>query len=92
MSTVGQVQDTGSAFAIATGSLIDGRGGAPVPDAIIRVEGGRITAVGPAGAFGALDVPVRDFRRFLSRLAEVEAGALAEPLKTLRRRGVGAIT
>ena len=63
MSTVGQVHDTGSAFAIAAGSLIDGRGGAPVPDAIVRVEGGRITAVGPAGAFGALDVPVRDFRR-----------------------------
>jgi len=36
--------------------------------------------------------PVRDFRRFLSRLAEVEAGALAEPLKTLRTQGVGAIT
>lgn len=36
--------------------------------------------------------PVRDFRRFLSRLAEVEAGALAEPLKTLHEQGVGAIT
>lgn len=36
--------------------------------------------------------PVRDFRRFFSRLAEVEAGALAEPLRTLRQRGVGAIT
>lgn len=36
--------------------------------------------------------PVRDYRRFLSRLAEVEAGALAEPLKTLRGHGVGAIT
>ena len=63
MSTVGQAHDAGSAFAIAAGSLIDGRGGAPVPDAIVRVEGGRITAAGPAGAFGALDVPVRDFRR-----------------------------
>lgn len=36
--------------------------------------------------------PLRDFRRFLSRLSEVEAGALAEPLKTLHLHGVGAIT
>jgi imidazolonepropionase-like amidohydrolase len=63
VSTAGQGHDVGSAFAIAAGSVIDGRGGAPVTDAIVRVEGGRITAVGPAGAFGALDVPVRDFRR-----------------------------
>jgi imidazolonepropionase-like amidohydrolase len=55
--------DAGAPFAIAAGSLIDGRGGPPVADAIVRVESGRITAVGPAGAVGALDVPVRDFRR-----------------------------
>ena len=60
---LGQGDDAGAAFAIAAGSLIDGRGGPPAADVIVRVEGGRITAVGPAGAFGALDVPVRDFRR-----------------------------
>jgi imidazolonepropionase-like amidohydrolase len=43
--------------------LIDGRGGAPVANVIVRVEAGRIAAVGPAGAFGAPDVPVLDFRR-----------------------------
>ncbi|HEY6725715.1 MAG TPA: homoserine kinase [Polyangiaceae bacterium] len=36
--------------------------------------------------------PGRDYRRFLSRLAEVEAGALAKPLRTLHGRGLGAIT
>lgn len=36
--------------------------------------------------------PGRDYRRFLSRLADVEAGALVEPLKGLHQHGVGAIT
>lgn len=36
--------------------------------------------------------PGRDFRRFLSRLSELEAGALADLLETLRQGGVGAIT
>jgi imidazolonepropionase-like amidohydrolase len=53
----------GSPFALAVGLLIDGRGGAPAADVIVRVEAGRIAAVGPAGAFGAPDVPVLDFRR-----------------------------
>ncbi|HEX2501786.1 MAG TPA: amidohydrolase family protein [Methylomirabilota bacterium] len=53
----------GLPFALAVGLLIDGRGGAPAADVIVRVEAGRIAAVGPAGAFGAPDVPVLDFRR-----------------------------
>jgi homoserine kinase type II len=58
--------------------------------ACLRFATTRMTDYSLRTAPGA--TPVRDFRRFLSRLAEVEAGALAEPLKTLRRRGVGAIT
>ena len=58
--------------------------------ACLRFATTRMTDYSLRTAPGA--TPVRDFRRFLSRLAEVEAGALAEPLNTLRRRGVGAIT
>jgi imidazolonepropionase-like amidohydrolase len=36
--------------AIVGGTLIDGNGGAPIPDAVVLVEGARITAVGPRGA------------------------------------------
>ena len=59
-----------------------------VPDAAAATT--RMTDYSLRTAPGA--TPVRDFRRFLSRLAEVKGGALAEPLNTLRRRGVGAIT
>jgi imidazolonepropionase-like amidohydrolase len=69
--------DAGSPFAIAAGLLIDGRGGAPVADAIVRVEAGRIAAVGPAGGGGAPDVPVLDFRRqvLMPGLIDVHAHA-----------------
>jgi len=39
-----------TALAMRVGTLIDGRGGPPVRDAVVRVDGGRIVAVGPAGA------------------------------------------
>jgi len=47
--------DTSGVIAIRAGRLIDGRGGAPVPNAVILVRGERIQAVGanlavPAGA------------------------------------------
>ena len=38
-----------TALIIQGGTLIDGNGGAPVPNSVIRVEGNRITAVGRAG-------------------------------------------
>ena len=34
------------------GRLIDGRGGAPIEDAVIRIDGARIGRVGPAAALG----------------------------------------
>jgi imidazolonepropionase-like amidohydrolase len=37
---------------LRVGLLIDGNGGAPVPDAIVQIEDGRITAVGRAEEFG----------------------------------------
>ena len=45
----------GSAFsgALRVGALIDGNGGQPVRDAILRIDNGRIDAVGPAADFGA---------------------------------------
>jgi len=58
--------------------------------ACLRFATTRMTDYSLRAAPGA--APVRDFRRFLSRLAEVEAGALAQPLKTLHPNGVGAIT
>src|SRR2546426_6468615 len=36
--------------AIVGGTLIDGNGGAPIADAVVLVEGARITAAGPRGA------------------------------------------
>jgi imidazolonepropionase-like amidohydrolase len=35
--------------ALVGGTVIDGNGGAPTPDAIVLIGGGRITAVGPRG-------------------------------------------
>ncbi len=43
-----QAQD--SPIAIVGGTLIDGTGGAPIPDAVILISGKRITSVGPADA------------------------------------------
>ena len=50
-----RIADTSAVIAIKAGRLIDGRGGAPVPNAVILVRGERIQAVGanlavPAGA------------------------------------------
>ena len=42
----------GGNFALRVGSLIDGNGEAPIRDAIVHVEDGRITAVGRAEEFG----------------------------------------
>ena len=54
---------TPAAFHLRAGALIDGHGGAPVMDAGVRVERGRITAVGRAAEFGVIDtLPVLDFR------------------------------
>src|SRR5688572_28978896 len=38
---------------VRAGLLIDGNGGAPVPDAVIEIEGGRIARVGRAEQFGS---------------------------------------
>ena len=50
-----RIADTSAVIAIKAGRLIDGRGGAPVPNAVILVRGERIQAIGanlavPAGA------------------------------------------
>ena len=55
--------DAGARFALAVGTLIDGRGGPPATDVIVRVQAGRIRAVEPAAARGGPDEPVLDFRR-----------------------------
>jgi imidazolonepropionase-like amidohydrolase len=40
---------------IRNGQLVDGRGGAPIPDAVVTIENGRIRYAGPKS--GAMDVP-----------------------------------
>jgi len=49
----------GTDFTLRVGTLIDGRGGPPVGDAVVRIEQGRIAAIGPgAGPPGpGLDFP-----------------------------------
>ena len=42
-------QNAAPALVIQGGTLIDGNGGAPVPNSVVVVQGNRITAVGPAG-------------------------------------------
>src|SRR5687767_5140663 len=42
-----------SIIAIVGGTLIDGNGGSPLPDATVLVQRGRITAVGPAASVTA---------------------------------------
>jgi len=49
--TLGALSAQSSApTAIVGATLIDGNGGAPIPDAVIVVEGSRVTAVGPRSA------------------------------------------
>ena len=38
-----------AALVIQGGTLVDGNGGAPVPNSVVVIQGNRITAVGPAG-------------------------------------------
>ena len=45
-----QAQAPVTRTAIVGGTLIDGNGGAPVADAVVLIEGSRITAVGPRSA------------------------------------------
>ena len=45
-----QAQGQQQALVIQGGTLIDGNGGAPVPNSVIVIQGNRITAVGRAGA------------------------------------------
>jgi imidazolonepropionase-like amidohydrolase len=50
------------AFVLRVGTLIDGRGGAPVRDAVVRVEDGRIAALGAAASAPAgPGLPAHDF-------------------------------
>jgi hypothetical protein len=42
-----QQTDTTAHIAIRAGRLIDGRGGPPISNAVILIDGARITAVGP---------------------------------------------
>jgi len=65
-------------FALRVGTLIDGRGGPPLADALVRVAGGRIAGVGPARAAATPpDLPVLDFSRHvvLPGLVDVHAHA-----------------
>jgi imidazolonepropionase-like amidohydrolase len=61
LSAPAVAQATGMAFEGAT--VIDGAGGAPIPDAVLVVRDGRIAAVGPRGAVtvpeGAMRIDVR---------------------------------
>jgi imidazolonepropionase-like amidohydrolase len=43
-------QAPGTRTAIVGGTLIDGNGGAPIADAVVLIDGARITAVGPRSA------------------------------------------
>lgn len=45
--SVAAVRAQSTALAISGATLVDGTGGAPVPDAVVVVAGGRITLVGP---------------------------------------------
>ena len=45
---------------LRVGRLIDGAGGPPLQDAMARVEGGRITAIGAAEAFGSAGADALD--------------------------------
>src|SRR5882757_3271530 len=40
-------QPAGTRTAIVGGTLIDGNGGAPIADAVVLIDGARITAAGP---------------------------------------------
>jgi imidazolonepropionase-like amidohydrolase len=48
------MQDNVPRYALRVGLLIDGNGGPPVHDAIVRVEGGRIAGIGRAEDFGSV--------------------------------------
>jgi imidazolonepropionase-like amidohydrolase len=52
----------GTAFdgALRVGLLIDGNGGLPLRDAVLRLEGGRIVAVGAAAEFGTASADALD--------------------------------
>ena len=56
-------QAPAAVIALVGGTVIDGNGGAPTPDAVVVIEGGRITAVGARGRAaipaGARQVDVR---------------------------------
>jgi imidazolonepropionase-like amidohydrolase len=43
-------QTPGPRLAIVGGVVIDGNGGAPLPDAVVLIDGARIAAIGPRGA------------------------------------------
>ena len=43
-------QAPGNRTAIVGGTVIDGNGGAPIADAVVLIDGARITAVGPRSA------------------------------------------
>ena len=58
-----QADSTPTRTAIRAGRLIDGRGGPPISNAIILIDGDRITAVGPGLAVPA-NARVIDLSRF----------------------------
>src|SRR5438309_6331767 len=49
VTTTPHAQGQQQALVIQGGTLIDGNGGAPVPNSVIVIQGNRITAVGRAG-------------------------------------------
>jgi imidazolonepropionase-like amidohydrolase len=58
-----QVLPAGGGFALRVGTLIDGNGGAPLREAIVQVEDGRIAAVGRAEEFGTAALSAADAGR-----------------------------
>lgn len=78
MSDEGSAPPTPTAFRLHAGALIDGRGGPPLADAVIRVEGERVTAVGRAADLGGPQgPPLLDFRErwVMPGLVDVHAHA-----------------
>jgi imidazolonepropionase-like amidohydrolase len=70
LSGTGKTRSTDTLFALVGGTLIDGTGSAPVPDAVVVVAGTRIVAAGPRAS---IDIP-RGARRINATGATIMPG------------------